>query len=200
MDWFNPTFLIQTLGLLGVFAIIFAESGTLFGLFFPGDSLLFVAGLFASRGFFSIIVLYIGSMIAAVLGDSVGYWFGAKVGPKIFTREESLVFKKSYIQKTESFYNRYGAWTIFIARFIPIVRTFAPILAGVGNMPYKTFIFWNLLGGVLWTAVFTLGGFFLGRLLPDGEHVLSYVTLGIILISLIPAGIQVFRIMRKNSQ
>jgi membrane-associated protein len=198
MDFLDPTFLITTLGLIGVFAIIFAESGTLFGLFFPGDSLLFVAGLFASRGFFSVLILYIGAMIAAILGDSVGYWFGAKLGPKIFTKEESLVFKKSYVEKTQAFYSRYGAWTIFVARFIPIVRTFAPILAGVGNMPYRRFIFWNILGGVVWAAVFIFGGYFLGRLLPDGEHVLSYVTLGIVAVSLIPAGIQVFRIWKSK--
>jgi membrane-associated protein len=198
MDWFNPTFLIQTLGLIGVFAVIFAESGTLFGLFFPGDSLLFVAGLFASKGFFSVWVLYIGAAAAAILGDSVGYWFGAKLGPAIFTKEESLFFKKSYIEKTQHFYSQYGAWTVFVARFIPIVRTFAPIMAGVGNMPYRTFIFWNILGGIVWAAVFIFGGYFLGNLLPEGEHTLSYVTLGIIIVSLVPAGIQVFRIWKNK--
>lgn len=198
MDWLNPTFLIQTLGLFGVFAIIFAESGTLFGLFFPGDSLIFVAGIFASKGFFSIFVLYIGVAVSAILGDSVGYWFGTKVGPKIFTREESLFFKRSYVEKTQAFYSQYGAWTIFMARFIPIVRTFAPIMAGVARMTYSTFIFWNILGGVVWASVFAFSGYFLGQILPDGTKILSYVTFGIVVVSLIPAAIQVFRIMKHK--
>lgn len=198
MKFLDPTFLLSTLGLVGVFVIIFAESGTLFGLFFPGDSLLFLAGVFAAKGFFPLWLLIVGTIIAAVVGDSVGYWFGKTLGPKIFTKEESYFFKKSYVTKTQDFYARYGKKTIAIARFIPIVRTFAPIMAGVGNMKYNKFFFWNVLGGIFWVLVFGLGGAFLGTILPESEKYLGYVTFAIVAVSLIPAGFQVMRIGLKK--
>lgn len=194
MEYLDPTFLISTLGLIGVFVIIFAESGTLFGLFFPGDSLLFLAGVFAAKGYFPLWLLIVGSMIAAIVGDSVGYWFGKKIGPRIFTKEESWFFKKSYVVKTQEFFARHGKKTIAMARFVPIVRTFAPIMAGVGSMEYRTFFFWNMLGGVLWVLIFCLAGAFLGTILPESEKYLGYVTFAIVAISLIPAALQVFRI------
>jgi membrane-associated protein len=199
MHFLNPTFLLQTFGLIGVFAIVFAETGMLLGLFLPGDSLLFVAGLFAWHGYFSIWILVIGTTIAAIIGDSTGYWIGKKAGPRIFVREESFFFKKSHVEKTQSFFDRYGAWTIFVAHFIPFVRTIAPTMAGVGQMPYRIFLFWNVLGGIAWTALFIFSGYFLGRLLPNGEQVLTYVTVGIIVVSLIPAGIQIVRMIRSKS-
>lgn len=193
MEFFDPKFILQTLGLLGVFIVIFAESGTLLGLFFPGDSLLFLAGVFASQGHFSIVLLVIGAMVAAILGDSVGYLFGKKIGPKIFTKEDSFFFKKSHITKTEIFYKKHGNRTIAVARFIPIVRTFAPILAGVGDMPYDSFLRWNILGGVVWATLFCFGGYFIGSVLPAGQNYLTWITITIIAVSLIPAGYQILR-------
>ncbi len=187
MEYLDPKFLISTLGLLGVFGIVFAESGILVGIFFPGDSLLFLAGVFAADGYFPLGVLIIGSIISAILGDNLGYWFGKKIGPRIFTKEDSFFFKKSYITQTQDFYAKHGAKTIAVARFIPVVRTIAPLLAGVGQMDRRLFIKWNMLGGCIWVLFFTLGGFTLGKILPDGEKYLTIVTLIIVGLSVLPA-------------
>ncbi len=136
---------IENLGLLGIFSVIFAESGLFFGFFLPGDSLLFSAGLLASADYFNLPLLFFGSFVSAVLGDSVGYWTGKKLGPKIFSKPKSFFFNKNNLDKTAKFYDTYGTKTIVIARFVPIVRTFAPVLAGVGNMKYEKFIFYNVL-------------------------------------------------------
>jgi membrane-associated protein len=199
MKFLDPTFLITTLGLVGVGLIIFAESGLLIGLLFPGDSLLFVAGIFAGEGYFSVVLLLIIAIAAAILGDSFGYWFGWKFGPKVFKKEESFLFKKSYVTKTEAFYAKHGKKTVAIARFVPIVRTFAPIMAGVGGMPYASFVMWNIVGGIAWASVFVLGGYFLNALFPDSEKFLTYATFGIIVVSLAPAGYQVVRSYFKKS-
>ena len=140
----DPTLIIKTVGLVGIFLIIFAESGLFFGFFLPGDSLLFTAGFFASQGFVSISWLIPTLFIAAILGYQVGYAFGKRVGPALFTKERSLFFNKKYPEQAKVFYEKYGSRAIIFARFIPIVRTFAPILAGVGDMEYRTFLFYNL--------------------------------------------------------
>lgn len=185
-DWLEPLFLIKTLGLLGVWGIIFAESGLFFGFFLPGDSLLFTAGFLAGQGFLPIVPLSLGAAAAAILGDSVGYWFGRKVGPKIFTREDSFFFNRRHLERTKNFYGRYGRKTIILARFVPIVRTFAPILAGVGQMTYRVFLSYNIVGGLIWTFGFTFGGYFLGHLLPNAERYLTLIIILIILTSFIP--------------
>ncbi|MBI5816959.1 MAG: VTT domain-containing protein [Candidatus Yonathbacteria bacterium] len=183
---FDLMALIQTIGYLGIFAIVFAESGLFFGFFFPGDSLLFTAGLLASQGFLNIWVFVALVIMGAILGDSVGYWFGAKAGPKIFTREDSFFFHKRHVERTHNFYLKYGAKAIVLARFIPIVRTFTPILAGVGTMPYGTFLKWNIIGGVLWGAGVTLLGYFLGAVIPGIERYLLPIVAGIIIVSFLP--------------
>lgn len=189
-DWFNlllnPEQLISVLGLAGVVAIIFAESGLFFGFFLPGDSLLFTAGLLASQGYLNIWWLAPAATLAAILGDSVGYWFGAKVGPKIFSKEDSLFFHKDHLLKTSEFYERHGKKTIILARFIPIVRTFAPILAGVGKMDYQTFLTYNIIGGLIWGAGLTLAGYFLGVWVPNIDQYLIPIILAIIVVSFIP--------------
>lgn len=185
--------LIKTFGYLGLFAIVFAESGLFFGFFFPGDSLLFTAGLLASQGFLNIWILVPLIMAGAILGDSVGYWFGAKVGPKIFTREDSFFFHKRHVERTHNFYLKYGAKAVVFARFVPIVRTFTPILAGVGTMPYGTFLKWNIIGGVLWGAGVTLSGYFLGATIPDIEAYLLPIVLGIIVASFIPIVVELVK-------
>lgn len=180
------TSLIFSFGYLGLIAVIFAETGLFFGFFLPGDSVLFTAGLLASQNYFNVLLLVIFVCTAAILGDSVGYWFGAKVGPRIFTRDDSLFFKKRYVQETHEYFERFGASTIILARFIPIVRTFAPILAGVGRMPYTLFLRYNVTGGVAWGAGVTLAGYFLGRVIPNIDRYLLPIIALIIVVSVLP--------------
>ncbi len=185
-EFLDPKFLIQTVGLIGVISIVFAESGLFFGFFLPGDSLLFTAGLFASQGYFNIVWLTIGTIVAAILGDSVGYAFGRRVGPALFSKEDSFFFHKKHIDRASAFYAKYGVKTIMLARFVPIVRTFAPIVAGIGQMSYRTFLTYNVIGGIVWAGSMTLGGYFLGELIPNSEKYLHYIIAGIIIVSFIP--------------
>ena len=178
--------LIKTIGYLGVFFIIFAESGLFFGFFLPGDTLLFTAGLLASQGYFNIALLVLLIVLAAILGDQIGYFFGKKVGPKIFTRDESFYFKKRYITDAENFYKKHGKKTIILARFIPVIRTFVPILAGVGKMHYRTFVTYNIMGGLLWGAGITLSGYFLGQKIPGIDRYLIPILLLIIFVPMLP--------------
>lgn len=178
--------LIKTVGYFGIFFIIFAESGLFFGFFLPGDTLLFTAGLLASQGYFDITILILLIVFAAILGDQIGYLFGKKVGPKIFTRDESFYFKKRYISDAENFYRKHGKKTIVLARFIPVIRTFVPILAGVGKMHYRTFIIYNIMGGLLWGAGITLSGYFLGQKIPGIDRYLIPILLLIIFVPMLP--------------
>lgn len=187
MEYLDPKFLIETLGLLGIFSIVFAESGLFFGFFLPGDSLLFTAGLLASQDLISLYPLLIGGTIFAILGDSVGYAFGKKVGPKIFSKEDSLFFSKKHIERSNLFFKQYGKKAIILARFMPVIRTFTPILAGVGNMEYKIFLSYNILGGFLWVFSMGLGGFFFGKLIPNPDKYLLPILALIIVISVMPA-------------
>ncbi len=193
MHYLDPQFLITTVGLIGITFIIFAESGLLIGFFLPGDSLLFTAGLFASQGHLHIGTLLICCFVAAVLGDNLGYATGRKLGPALFSREDSRFFKKSYIEKTQSFYKKYGKKAIILARFAPIIRTFAPILAGAGNMEYRTFFIFNMIGGFAWTWMMLLLGYFLGTLFPATQHYLEPIIIVIIALSLLPTIIEVWR-------
>ena len=190
--------LIKTFGYLGIFTIVFAESGLFFGFFFPGDSLLFTAGLIASQGFINIWILVPLIILGAILGDNVGYWFGAKVGPKIFTREDSFFFHKRHVERTHNFYLKYGAKAVVLARFIPIVRTFTPILAGVGTMPYGTFLKFNIIGGVLWGAGVTLLSYFLGAIIPGIDRYLLPIVISIIVVSFLPIAFEFFKSRTKK--
>ncbi len=183
----DPSSIIPTIGTLGVIAIIFTETGLFFGFFLPGDSLLFTAGFFASQGYVSLPWLLIGTFVAAVVGDSVGYAFGRRVGPAIFTKEDSLFFNKKYIARAQSFYEKHGKKTIILARFVPIVRTFAPIVAGIGNMDYRTFISYNILGAFVWTWGMLWLGYGLGSLIPNPDKYVLPVVIVIILVSASPA-------------
>lgn len=183
---FDLVNLIETAGYLGLFAIIFAESGLFFGFFLPGDSLLFTAGFLSSQGILNIWLLAPLLFLAAVLGDSVGYWFGKKVGPKIFSRPESRFFKPAHVVKANKFFIEHGNKAIVFARFIPVIRTFVPIVAGVGSMPYRNFITYNIVGGVLWAIGLTVLGYGLGAQIPEAEKYLHYIIGAIILISFIP--------------
>ena len=198
-DVIDPQQLIRSFGTIGLFLIVFAESGLLIGFFLPGDSLLFTAGLFAAKGDLNIVVILIGCFAAAVIGDQVGYAFGRKVGPSIFSKPNSKLFKQEYVQRADEFFESHGAKTIVLARFVPVVRTFAPILAGVGSMKYRTFLTYNIVGGFLWAVGVTSLGYFLGEQIGE-ENIDKYllpIIAVIIFISVLPAVIEVWRHRRK---
>ncbi len=184
---------IQTAGYIGVFGMIFAESGLLFGFVFPGDTLLFAAGILASKGFFNIELLLAGACFFAVTGDSVGYWIGKKIGPALFVREDSLLFKHAYVVRAQHFFSKHGRKTIFLARFVPVVRTFAPVVAGVGEMRYGTFFLWNILGGIVWCLSIGLLGYFLGTRIANIDAYILPIVIGIFILSFIPVIYQFVR-------
>lgn len=190
--------IILHIGLLGVFGIVFAESGLFFGFFLPGDSLLLTAGLLASQGFFDIKILILGCCIGAIAGDSVGYWFGNKTGPKIFKKPNSLLFKKENLLKAKAFYEKHGGKTIVLARFMPFIRTFAPIVAGAGEMHYNRFLFFNIFGGVFWVLSMSLLGYFLGTSVPDIDKYILFIIAGIIFLSVLPTAIHLWRDQKEE--
>ncbi len=177
---------ILSFGYVGLGLLVFAESGLFFGFFLPGDSVLFSAGILAAYGTLHIWILVPLIVLCAIAGDTVGYWFGARVGPALFARPDSFIFKKRRLEETHAYFKKYGALTIVVARFIPAVRTFAPILAGVGGMQYRTFLHYNIIGGVLWGAGVTLLGYYLGSIVPNIEEYLLPIIALIIFISVLP--------------
>lgn len=189
--------LVQSVGYIGIFLIVFAESGLLIGFMLPGDSMLFTAGILASQGYFNVWLLCALTFIAAVLGDNVGYAFGKRVGPRIFKKKDSLFFHQKYIDKSQAFFEKHGGKTLILARFTPVVRTFAPILAGVGRMEYRRFFFYNVIGAVLWAIGLTLMGYFLGSLMPDPERYIIPGIIVIVAISVLPSLWHIIR-DRKN--
>lgn len=200
----DPERLIQAVGLLGIFAIVFAESGLLVGFFFPGDSLLFTAGFFASKPasipdalHLSLVPLLVGCVVAAIAGDQFGYLFGRKVGPALFRRPDSRFFRQENVDKTRAFFDQHGAKTIVIARFVPVVRTFAPIVAGVSRMHYRTFVVYNVVGGLFWAVGVTLLGFFLGQV-PVIEQNLEIAILTVVTVSVIPIVLEVVKSRRVS--
>ncbi|HVV36532.1 MAG TPA: VTT domain-containing protein [Acidimicrobiales bacterium] len=194
----SPNHLIETFGTIGLLAVIFAESGLLIGFFLPGDSLLFTAGLLASQGKLNLGVIIVGCCAAAVLGDQVGYQFGARVGPALFRRQDSRLFKQEYVEQAQGYFDRYGSRTIVLARFVPVVRTFAPIVAGIGTMKWRTFAAYNLVGGVAWAAGVIVAGDILGDTVPSIDKYLLPVILLIIALSGIPVGLEILRARRGN--
>ena len=189
----DPISMIKTGSYFGLASVIFAESGLLVGIFLPGDSLLFAAGLLSAAGFLSIGPLMFFVIAAAIVGDSVGYWFGANVGVNFFKKKDSFFFKQEYLKRTERFYQKYGGRAVVLARFVPIVRTIAPILAGVGSMTYKECLSYNILGGTLWGAGMISLGYFLGSVIPNSESYILPFSLAIIIISFLPIFINVVR-------
>lgn len=196
----DATSLIETVGLIGIIFVIFAETGLFFGFFFPGDSLLFTAGILASQGVFNIYVLLILCTIAAIVGDSVGYWSGKKYGRRLFERDAGFFFKKKRIHEAEKFYEKYGKYTIIIARFVPVIRTFAPIVAGIGKMNYPTFLSYNILGGIFWVFSVTLIGFIFGGMVTNPDTYIIPIALLIIFISFIPIIIKIIRFKLRKQQ
>jgi membrane-associated protein len=198
-DSIDPQQLLRSFGTIGLIAIIFAESGLLIGFFLPGDSLLFTAGLFASQGKLNLAVVLVGCFLAAVIGDQVGYAFGKRVGPTIFQRPNSRFFKQEHVERANGFFEEHGPKTILMARFVPVVRTFAPILAGVGTMRYRTFLLYNIAGGFLWAVGVTMLGYALGNEI-GADNIDKYLLpiIGVIIIlSLIPPFIEYRKHKRK---
>ena len=194
-DWLDPEWLISTFGLLGILAIVFAESGLLIGFFLPGDSLLFTAGLLTANGEYITYPIWLVCLlitIAAIAGDQVGYAFGRKVGPALFRRPNSRLFKQENLLKAHEFFEKYGARSVVLARFVPIVRTFTPIVAGVSNMRYRTFVIYNVIGGVLWGTGVTLLGYFLGQISFVKDNI-ELILVGIVALSVIPIVVELLR-------
>ena len=180
-----------------LFAIIFMETGLVITPFLPGDSLLFAAGALAGLGYINIYTMTISLIVAAIIGDGVNYWIGHKVGPKIFQKEDVLFLNKKYLLKAQEFYEKHGKKTIFLARFIPIIRTFAPFVAGIGKMPYKEFLSYNVIGAIVWVTLFLWTGYFFGNLTIVKDN-FSLVVIAIIIISFIPIFIDLLKAWLKS--
>lgn len=185
--------IVMWAGYLGLAIIIFTETGLLAGFFLPGDSLLVTAGLFAAtndpvtgEAYLNIVYLNLSLIPSAILGDATGYWIGSKAGPRLFKKEKSFFFRKDYLIKTQEFYEKHGGVTIIIARFMPIIRTFAPTVAGIAKMKYAKFAQFNIFGGILWVLSMTLLGFYLGRLIPGIEKHIDKVIIAIVFLSILP--------------
>lgn len=192
------TALLQVVGYPGVFAIIFAESGLIIGFFLPGATLLFTAGLLAAAGVFNPWILIPLVTIAAILGDNVGYWFGNKIGIKLFTRPDSRFFHQEHLRRTQHFYEKHGAKAIFLARFVPIVRTFAPIVAGIASMNYRTFIIYNVLGALSWATGITTAAYFLGSRFPFIAEYIEIVLIVILTATLMPLAWETYKHRRAT--
>lgn len=190
---FDLVSLIKTAGYAGLAGIVFAESGLLIGFFLPGDSLLFTAGFLASQGYLHIGILLPILFGAAVLGDNLGYAFGHRLGPRIFTKSDSILFHQEHLTRSNLFFEKHGGKTIILARFLPVVRTFAPILAGVGKMKYRTFLFYNIIGATLWAVGLTLAGYYLGKTVPHVDRYLIPIVIVIVLVSASPTFVHLAR-------
>ncbi|WP_327067623.1 VTT domain-containing protein [Kitasatospora sp. NBC_01250] len=200
-SWLDPTQLVSTFGLLGILLVVFAESGLLIGFFLPGDSLLFTTGLLVAHGQYLSQPLWLVCLLvvaAAVAGDQVGYLFGRRVGPTLFNRPESRLFRRENVTKAGAFFERHGPKAIVLARFVPIVRTFTPIVAGVGRMNYRVFALYNLVGGLLWGGGVTVLGACLGRIAFVREHI-ELILVGVVLVSVLPVAVEILRARRIST-
>lgn len=194
---FDINGIIQTAGYLGIALIIFAESGLLIGIILPGDSVLFTAGFLASQGYLQIVPLMVMAFVMAVLGDNVGYWLGKRFGPSVFTRKDSLFLSPDNVHYAEVFYEEHGSKTIILARFIPVVRTLAPLLAGVGSMRWRTFMTYNLLGAFVWGIGISFAGYWLGAAVPGIDNYIIPIVLVIMVVSILPPAWKFFRNRRR---
>lgn len=190
--------LVKTAGYVGLFGIVFAETGLFFGFFLPGDSLLFTAGILASQGYLNVWVTCALLFSAALIGDNVGYAIGKHAGPKLFTRPKSLLFNPEHLKRSHEFFERHGGKAVIIARFVPVVRTFSPIVSGLARMPYLRFMFYSVVGALLWAVGLTLLGYWLGTTVPNVE---KYIAPGIILIILLSISPGIYHVLKnKNSR
>jgi membrane-associated protein len=199
----DPDHLINTFGLLGLMVIIFAECGLLIGFFLPGDTLLFSAGLLAATGVFTVSIWLVVALvpIAAIAGNLVGYWIGYRAGPAVFNKPHSRLFKQEYVERSHQFFERYGARTIVLARFVPIVRTFATVMAGASRMRFATYALYSVIGGLLWGAGVTLLGYYLGHIpfvQKTVRPLIEPVIIGIVVLSVVPAAVELLRSRRRR--
>ena len=190
--------LIQAFGYLGLSVIVFTETGLMIGFFLPGDSLLVTAGLFAARGDLNIVWLNVLLSFMAIAGDATGYYIGKKLGPALFKREDSLLFKKKHLIAAHDFYEKHGGKTIIIARFVPIIRTFAPVVAGIGQMSYRRFAMFNIVGGIGWVFSMTMVGYALLKIFPQAEKHIHIIIVVVIVLSILPGVIEVLRARRRG--
>lgn len=181
-----------------VCAIIFVETGFFVGFFLPGDSLLVTAGVFAAAGRISLPWLLFPGMLCAIVGDQIGYWIGRAAGASLYKREDSLIFRRSHLQRAQGFFEKYGGKAVMLARFVPIIRTFCPPVAGAAKMPYLRYLGYDICGGVLWVGSMILGGYFLGRSIPNIGDRIHYVIAVVVALSLLPAVIGIFRERRAS--
>jgi membrane-associated protein len=186
---YNVPVLIRAVGPYGLMAVVFAETGLLIGFFLPGDSLLITAGLFAAKGDLDIRFLVPSLILSAIAGNATGYAIGKRTGKALYSRPDSLLFRREHLQMTHDYYEKHGGITIILAQFIPILRTFAPVVAGVGEMGYTRFAAYNVVGAIAWVASMTLGGYALGNIVPNIEQRIHYVVAVVIAISLLPPAI-----------
>jgi membrane-associated protein len=194
---YNVPELVRLVGFYGLIAIVFAETGLLIGFFLPGDSLLITAGLFAARGDLDIRWMIPSLILAAIVGNATGYAIGKRTGVALYSRPDSLLFRREHVRMTHDYYERHGGKTVVLAQFIPILRTFAPVVAGVGAMGYRRFATYNVLGAILWVTSMTLAGYLLGNLVPNIEQRIHYVVAVVIAISLLPPAIAWLRSRRR---
>jgi len=193
---FDPTHILLSASYLGLLLIVFAESGLLLGFFLPGDSLLLTAGILAQQGKISLAGVVLAVALGAVLGDSTGFFIGKRFGPGVFCRQDSRLFRPEYVERTQVFFERYGGLALILARFVPVVRTVAPTLAGVGQMPYLRFLAFNIIGGLLWAITVPLLGFWLGGLIPNLDRYILLVVGAAVLLSLIPVGLHLLKLRK----
>ena len=197
---YNVPELIRLVGFYGLILIVFAETGLLVGFFLPGDSLLITAGLFAARGDFDYAMLLLALIPAAIIGNATGYYIGHRTGMTLYTRPDSLLFRREHLQMTREYYEKHGGKTIILAQFIPILRTFAPVVAGVGEMGYRQFATYNVVGAILWVGSMLTAGYMLGNAIPNIESRIHYVVAVVIFISLLPPGIALLKArLRKKA-
>jgi membrane-associated protein len=190
--------LVQAGGYIALAIIVFTETGLMIGFFLPGDSLLVTAGLFAAKGDLNIVLLNALLMVCAIAGDATGYYIGWKLGPALFRKEDSLLFKKKHLVATHEFYERHGGKTIILARFVPVIRTFAPVVAGMAGMPYRRFALFNIIGGIGWVFSMTMIGYLLVTIFPATEQHIEKVIIIVIFISLLPGIIEVLRARSRS--
>ncbi len=200
LDWLRDIEgLIETVGYTGLFIIVFAETGLLVGFFLPGDTLLLTAGLLAERGELAIFVLIPLLIVAAITGDATGYAIGRQAGPRLYSREDSRFFKRRHLERAREFYQKHGGKTIVLARFLAIIRTFAPTVAGAAEMPYRRFAFYNVLGGVLWVLSMTLLGYVVGKAVPNLDLVFLGILALVVIASVAPAAWHLWRERRRTT-
>ena len=201
-NFLNVNHIVQAGGLILLGGIVFAEVGLLLGFFLPGDTLLIAAGIYAHGGHLSIVSVIVVVAVAAIVGDSTGYYIGRQLGPRLFTKPDGVIFRKDHIDKAEAFYEKYGAKTLLISHFLPVVRTFQPLLAGVGRMPYRKFVVFDVIGDILWAVFVPLLGYFVGSKIPGVDKYIQLVLIGVIVLSAGPTLFHIikFKLKQRNAK